>query len=595
MHDTRRGATRVAHAPKAAAALDAGLFRAHFEHLPAPAYIWERSGDDFRLIAHNRAAGELPLTRVKELLGVTARELFAHQAHVLADIYECARTGATVSRETDLLYTTGLNRKVAMTCIALTRDIVVVHTLDITERFEADRALRDSEQRYRTIVDNAHEGIWVTDRDSVTTFVNRRAAEILGYEPHEMVGKHAFDFMPPDALDEAKALRERRYQGIKEQFDFRLLHRDGSTIWVSVAGAPMFDLDGTFIGAISMLSDVTQRRNDEVALRASEAKVRLLLDAIPDMVIHVDRTGRHLDVYVSEAATPMLPYSIKDMIGRTCTELFDEEFGKEHQRHVLAALESGAPQLWEYEFEFRGSIRHMEARFTRMSDDEVLVTCRDNTERVNLQREVIAIGERERNRIGRDLHDGLAQLLTGVKLLLRSLSDRLAEEGSAYVEEARRASELVQHAIGHTSELARGLSPIPKGAQLSDGLMQLAEHSKKFFDIKCRYVGGRKLPALREEASAHLYRIAQEAVTNAVRHGRADSIDLSCDVVKQSITLTIADNGIGVPDLEALPDGMGLSIMRYRASSLGGKLTIARGADGGTVVTCSCPLSLHRA
>jgi signal transduction histidine kinase len=182
-----------------------------------------------------------------------------------------------------------------------------------------------------------------------------------------------------------------------------------------------------------------------------------------------------------------------------------------------------------------------------------------------------------------------------VKLLLRSLSDRLGEEGSAYVEEARRASELVQHAIGHTSELARGLSPIPKGAQLSDGLIQLAEHSKKFFGIKCRYVGGRKLPALREEASAHLYRIAQEAVTNAVRHGRASSIELSCHIVKGRIMLAIADDGVGVPDLQAHPDGMGLSIMRYRASSLGGTLTIARATGGGTVVKCSCPLHSHLA
>jgi signal transduction histidine kinase len=153
----------------------------------------------------------------------------------------------------------------------------------------------------------------------------------------------------------------------------------------------------------------------------------------------------------------------------------------------------------------------------------------------------------------------------------------------------------VQHAIEHTSELARGLSPIPKGAQLSDGLIQLAEHSTKLFGVKCRYTGSRKLPALREEASAHLYRIAQEAVTNAVRHGRPRAIELSCDIDKKSIVLKIADDGVGVPDIAALPEGMGLSIMRYRASSLGGKLTVAKGADAGIIVACSCPLSSHRA
>ena len=594
MQDGGRTAIRAARPAEPAAALEAGLFHAHFERLPGPAYIWERSGDDFRLIAYNRAAAGLPLSRIRELMGITARELFANQTQVLADLYECARTGTTVARETDLLYTTGLSRKVAMTCIALTPDIVVIHTLDITERFEADRALRASEQRYRTIVDNAHEGVWVTDSDSVTTFVNRRAAELLGYAPSEMIGRHAFQFMPPAALEEARALRGRLLAGSKEQLDIELVHRDARPIWVSAASAPLFDPEGTYVGAISMLSDITQRRNDEMALRASEAKVRLLLEAFPDMVTHVDREGRHVDVYVSEAVAESLPHPVADMIGRTCAELFGEEFGKEHQRHVLAALDSGTTQLWEYEFEFRESVRHMEARFTRISENEVLVACRDNTERVNLEREVIAIGERERNRIGRDLHDGLAQLLTGIKLLLRSLSDKLDEEGSAYAAEARRASELVQHAIGHTSELARGLSPIPKGAELSDGLIQLAEHSKRFFGVNCRYVGGRKLPALSEEASAHLYRIAQEAVTNAVRHGKAGTIDLSCTVTSRRLKLTVADDGVGMPNSHTMQSGMGLSIMRYRASSLGGALTIDSGR-GGTVVTCTCPVSLHRA
>jgi PAS domain S-box-containing protein len=343
-----------------------------------------------------------------------------------------------------------------------------------------------------------------------------------------------------------------------------------------------------------MLSDITQRRNDEAALRASEARVRLLLATLPDMVTHLDRNGRHGDVYVSDNRRSSLPFPIEDMVGRTCTELFGEEFGSEHQRRVLAALESGTTQTWEYEFDFRGSMRHMEAHFTRIADDEVVVTCRDNTERVNLEREVIAIGERERNRIGHDLHDGLAQLLTGVKLLLQTLTNKLDEQGSEYSRDARRATDLVQHAIGQTSELARGLSPIPKGTKLSDGLIQLAKQATKFFFVKCRYTGSTRLSPLSEEASAHLYRIAQEAVTNAVRHGKAKSVELSCSGGNGRIALSISDDGIGFPDHESARSGMGLSIMRYRARSLGGTLTLEHGPNGGTIVKCSCPLSSHR-
>lgn len=584
----------VSRTAERSAALEAGPFGAHFERLPGPAYIWERHEDDFRLTAHNRAAAELPGTRITELLGAAARDLFAGQPQVLADLYECARTGNTVTRETEFVYTSGAKRIVAMTSIRLTPDIVVIHTLDITEKVEADRALRDSERRYRTIVDTALEGIWVCDATDVITFANRRAGELVGFTPEEMIGRPAFHFLPEDMIEDARTLSGRRHAGIAEQFDFKLRHRNGTDVWVSVSSSPMLDLEGRFIGCVSMLSDITQRRNDEMALRASEAKIRLLLDSVPDMVTHVDRSGRHLAVYVSDADVGGLPYPAADIIGRTSGELFGEEFGREHQRHVMAALESGKTELWEYEFEFRGSIRHMEARFARISDDEVVMTCRDNTERVNLEREVIAIGERERNRIGHDLHDGLAQLLTGTKLLLRSLTDKLAEEGSAYREDARRATELVQHAIGHTSELARGLSPIPKGAQLSDGLIRLAEQSKKFFGVECRYAGSTKLPALSEEAAAHLYRIAQEAVTNAVRHGKAGSIELRCDVGDERITLAILDDGIGLPERGTASDGMGLRIMRYRARSLGGTLSVERTSHGGTRVVCACPLSLHR-
>src|SRR5262249_26800658 len=156
-------------------------------------------------------------------------------------------------------------------------------------------------------------------------------------------------------------------------------------------------------------------------------------------------------------------------------------------------------------------------------DDEVVVTVRDFTDRVELEREVIASGERERTRIGQDLHDGLAQLLIGVRLLLSALREKLTLSGSPHSDDADRAVDLVSRAIAHTSELAHGLSPIPKRGRLSDALRQLGQESEKLLgarcNVLCQCVGA--APMLSETTATHLYRIVQEAITNAVKHGKA--------------------------------------------------------------------------
>lgn len=594
---TLRATPRPDDAVESSAPAEAGLFRAHFEHLPAPAYLWARRGGEFVLAAHNRAAAEVPLSRIADLLGVSARELFAEEPLVLADIEATARSGKARSREGEVRYRTGLVRRLELTCIALAPDLVAVHTLDVTERHEAERALRESEQRYRMIVDTAHEGILVTDADSVATLVNGRMAELLGYAPEELVGRSAFELVAEDMVEDARRYSAMLRAGRKAQFDLKLRHRDGSQVWFSVASAPTFDAEGRYRGAVSMLSDITQRRLREAAIRDSEARVRALLDAIPDMVMRIHRSGRYLDVYIAEAICDLLPIPPDDMVGRTAAELFGAEFGAEHERRVLATLESGRTELWEYEFEFKGSVRHVEARFTRIAPEEVVLVCRDNTERVALERELIAVGERERNRIGHDLHDGLAQLLTGIKLLLSSLTDELERAGLPQAAEAREAAELVQLASRQTSELAQGLSPMPQGAKLDDGLVRLAERSRTMFSVACRYVGDRALPDLGEEACGHLYRIAQEAVTNAIRHGRAREIAIDCAVVGRRIVLTVTDDGVGLSTScePAVTRGMGLSIMQFRARALGGVLTVAPDpAGGGTVVRCDCPLNLLR-
>jgi PAS domain S-box-containing protein len=150
--------------------------------------------------------------------------------------------------------------------------------LDITERQQAEAALRASERRYRTLLDTAHESIWVIDAEDRTTYVNHRMAGLLGYQPEEMLGRPAYDFTETDQREEAHAQLEQRRQGIAAQFDFPLVHNDGSQVWVRSSASALTADDGSYAGAVAMMTDITaERRHEEI--RAFLEEVSSVLSA----------------------------------------------------------------------------------------------------------------------------------------------------------------------------------------------------------------------------------------------------------------------------------------------------------------------------
>jgi PAS domain S-box-containing protein len=164
--------------------------------------------------------------------------------------------------------------------------------IDMTERKRQDFALRDSEDRYRSIVETAHEGIWLVDAEASTTFVNPRMAHMLGYETTDMVGKSVFDFMDLEAAKSAEKLLERRRSGIAETIDFCLRHRDGNQIWTMVTSAPILNHEGLYIGARSLLTDITERKAAEEKLAAAHAENELILATITTALIGLDINER---------------------------------------------------------------------------------------------------------------------------------------------------------------------------------------------------------------------------------------------------------------------------------------------------------------
>ena len=212
-------------------------------------------------------------------------------------------------------------------------------------------------------------------------------------------------------------------------------------------------------------------------------------------------------------------------------------------------------------------------------------------ERERLEKDVLEISEREQRRIGHDLHDGLGQHLTGTALASQVLAERLAAHELSEAHDAERIVGLIEDGIELTRSLARGLSPVALDADgLTVALTELAAQTTSQFYLPCIFSA---VPVRLTDptAATHLYRIAQEAVGNAIRHGRPNRIEIALSEVSPShLRLAVRDDGAGLPpDAGRSRVGLGLRIMAHRARMIGGELVVRAGVADGTVVECSFP------
>ncbi len=212
-------------------------------------------------------------------------------------------------------------------------------------------------------------------------------------------------------------------------------------------------------------------------------------------------------------------------------------------------------------------------------------------ERLRLEEEILNVSEREQRRIGHDLHDSLCQHLTGVALAGEVLREQLAAQGRAEAPALGRIVGMIEKAIELTRTLARGLHPFElKGEGFPDALRELTNTITLGFKIPCYFAGDRQAVNLAPGVGVHLYRIAQEAINNALKHSKAREIRVGLETDADFVTLTVADDGVGVPRNPPGGKGMGLRIMAYRASVIGAQFDLERLHPQGTRIRCRVPL-----
>jgi len=213
------------------------------------------------------------------------------------------------------------------------------------------------------------------------------------------------------------------------------------------------------------------------------------------------------------------------------------------------------------------------------------------TERKRLENELLEITEKERRRIALDLHDDLGQKLSGIALMTKGLELKLKKLKAEPAEEAARIHELIQEAMTHASDLAHDLATLDlEQKTLPQALADLAAHAQEMFGMNCQFSSRGTAPALEPSTVMQLYKIAQEALTNAIKHGKAKRVVIGLTTDPKKMVLTIQNDGVPFPDLQGRSSGMGLRIMNYRANLVGASVEIkAKGAQG-TIVTCELAL-----
>ena len=453
------------------------------------------------------------------------------------------------------------------------------------------RELREAENRRRLkervhsdqiILNSIGDAVLSTDLSGNITYLNRAAEEMTAWPCEEAAGR---------PLAEVFRVRDGTSRGItpiqtmRQPSNLVLIRRDGVEIPIEFSVSPIHDHGGQVNGTVTVVRDVT-------AARAMEARYRRLAETSPDAIL-VHRDGRI--VYANRAAAHLVKLEDpQTMIDRRLEGFVSPECQRDLLAHRAGAFAASLRRS-------DGASVYVEIAASPISMNGhggTLLVCRDVTERVTLEHELLDVATREQARLAHDLHDGLGQQLTGIALYLRGLGSQMGREMPAHAADFARLEGLVAKAIEDTRRLASGMSPLAVGREgLASALIALSAQARELYGLQVVLDIDSLIDApIETQVASQLYRIVQEASSNAARHARATSIEIGVQLADSRLTLIIADDGIGMAESlqsSGRAAGLGLRIMRYRAERIGGTFQIERRSPG-TAIRVSFPLNERR-
>jgi PAS domain S-box-containing protein len=403
----------------------------------------------------------------------------------------------------------------------------------------ANVALRDSEERFRQLAENIGAAFFMFDgpdgkRPGALSYVSPGFKRVWGF-PTEALQERPELWINSIQADDHERIVDHLWQLMQGQFDeeFRIVRMDMEIRWVHLRSFPVRDEGGLVYRIAAIAEDITERKRAEEQLAANAGQLQRTVDELRAIEEELRQSNDELSKARAE---------LEERVLERTAELATAN--RELQNHMA--------------------------------------------ERKRLENELLEIAENERRRIGFDLHDDLGQKLMGVSLLLKALETNLTHKRLPEADETRKVQSLIHQVINHTHNLAHCFSSLEsEGEDLAELFRQLTANARKTFHIAARFRALGQIPSLPADTTLQLYKIAQESVSNSIKHGKAKQVSVILAQRRDELILRIKNDGVPFPVERGPSNRLGLRIMNYRAHLIGGNLEIRPNGNSGTLVSCS--------
>ena len=431
-------------------------------------------------------------------------------------------------------------------------------------------------------------------------WMSRGLEALSGYASEDVKGEDWVKTFVPEEHRAAAALLcrgsiggDRSHSHIKP-----LLKKDGGCRHVEWIHSDIKDADGHVTGILCMGRDVTELHATREALVASEKRSSAVLETAVNAIITMSE--HRIIETVNSATERIFGYTREEMVGQNIRMLMPQPYREKHDSYVQGYLNTGVKKIIGIGREAVGQRKDGAVFPIDLSVGEAVLPdgrrvftgiIRDLSDRKILEEKILQISEAEQHRIGQDIHDDLCQQLAAIGCLAKVAHQQLQRGGNTEAENLQEIVRLVTQANVRAREMSRGLMPVVLDSEgLMAALADLAQGTERIFRVSCPFRCERPVQVTDNTMATQIFRIAQEAVANAIKHSHAERIEITLGQDEEQLTLSVRDNGVGIPDnISGKSTGMGLLTMTHRARMVGGMLSFEHDQFGGTVVRCCVP------